>query len=225
MGKRISQKTKFKEKRGSGSGKNYIPWIKVGEFGSTGTSSLIVDWNSKRQVHLLSQTEMHVYYLIKWLEPLDIKEQYPLDINITKSLATSLFIKHPHINGKDVVMTTDFLVELKNKSIAISVKSDYTWINSRRTKEKMLIEKMYWQKQGVEFKVITNEDINVLMAENIRTCSYFYDYEGDDDISIIKRLIIRKLIKVDIDKQLDFPRICHEYKKELDYIKGGFYEY
>ena len=44
--RRKSQKGKFKEHRGTGTGADYKPWIQTGEFGSRGTAANPIDWKT-----------------------------------------------------------------------------------------------------------------------------------------------------------------------------------
>lgn len=64
--RRMSQKGKERERRGTGAGANYKPWIQTGEFGSKGTVSNPIDWKTGRQVQLLSQGEVIAWYLLRW---------------------------------------------------------------------------------------------------------------------------------------------------------------
>ena len=64
--RRKSQKGKFKEHRGTGTGADYKPWIQTGEFGSRGTAANPIDWKTGRQIHLLSQGEVIAWYLLRW---------------------------------------------------------------------------------------------------------------------------------------------------------------
>ena len=83
-----SEKTKLKEGYGTGTGANYIPYIQTREFNSKGTTCNARDWITGRTVELLSQTEMRVWYLLRWDERVvDIREQFPLDLEITKKIA------------------------------------------------------------------------------------------------------------------------------------------
>jgi len=57
-----------KEGRGSGEGKNYIPWIKVSEFGSLGWSSKDLGWKTARRHDVFSENELNFFYLLEWAD-------------------------------------------------------------------------------------------------------------------------------------------------------------
>ena len=155
MARRKSEKTKLKEGYGTGTGANYIPYIQTREFNSKGTTCNARDWITGRTVELLSQTEMRVWYLLRWDERVvDIREQFPLDLEITKKIADDSGITHPRYKGEYVHMTTDFIITLKNgKQIALHVKPDKNeYKKSRRQMEKTFLEKYYWEKyQNTKF--------------------------------------------------------------------------
>ena len=217
--RRMSQKGKLREKRGTGSGADYKPWIETGEFGSMGTTSNPIDWKTGRQVQLLSQVETIAWYLLRWDDGnLDVREQFPLELEETQKIAEAYGIKHPaDRSGNPVVMTTDFLVTRANGEVAISVKNSMeAFKTSKRLVEKAYIEKMYWKKQGVPFCLFTKDEMNRAMADNIRNVVAFYHADFfPDEISLLKKLIARKLIAVDMTEPLNFRDLLHEHKGEV----------
>ena len=75
---------------------------------------------------------------------------------------------------------------------------------------------MYWETHGVPFRLLTKEEMNQAMADNIRNVVAFYDAEYlPDEISLLKKLISRKLISVDMTKPLNFRDLLHKYRGEL----------
>ena len=218
--RRKSQNGKLKEHRGTGFGADYKPWIQTGEFGSRGTTSNPIDWKTGRQVQLLSQGEAIAWHLLRWDDDnLDVREQFPLDLESTQVIAERNGIVHPADRaGNPVVMTTDFLVTRSDGEIAISIKSDLnSFKRSHRAIEKAYIEKIYWEQQGVPFKIYTKESIDTIMAENIRTVVAYYNEEFlPDEISLLKKLIARKVIKIEnMSTPLNFRDLLHEHKGEL----------
>lgn len=209
----ITGKGKIRQGRGTGEGATYKPWILTREFNSTGTTANIIDWKHGRSIQLLSAGEEMYYYLFRWDDNVvDIREQYPLDITLTRKIAEKYGISHPK-----TTMTTDLLVFYKDKSkIAVSVKSDRTSIdyascdgeeqkNRVRTMEKLFIEKHYWMQKGVQWKLLFKEDLNPEMISNIRRVVVYYDANRvHDPISKVKHLIATKQLIVDMDKPIDY---------------------
>jgi hypothetical protein len=100
-----------KEGRGQGEGKNYLPWLSIQNVPSNGRVHRIMGSKSNRIHHLLSDLERDYFYLLEWAEGvLDIREQYPLNREVTLSIADELQIRHPkdNVTQTPIVMTTDF---------------------------------------------------------------------------------------------------------------------
>ena len=154
--------------RGVGSGESYEPFIKVHEISSTGESYRIRGRKTSRAHHLLSRLEFSAFLLFDRCHlTYDIKEQFPLSIAGSLSIYSHLGIKHLQIRYNLKVVTTDLVIELKNKpSIAIAVKyaSD---LDSLRTVEKLQIEKLYWEELGYEWKLFTDQAIPSIVKENL----------------------------------------------------------
>lgn len=188
MGRRVSEKTKKNRKMGEGTGKDYRPYITTSEFNSQGTTSVIRDWKTDRGVHCLSQGEMLWYYILRWDdENIDIREQYPLDYGETVRIAEKMGFTPP----KDR-MTTDLLVTRSDGSyIAYSVKPDRDL--GERQLQLLCVEKQYWIKHGVPYKLIFKTDANRTLATNIRLVTEFYDPNTVFDvISAVKHKIAIK---------------------------------
>lgn len=213
--KRISEKSKEREGRGEGSGKDYKPYIKAREFNSIGTCSNFVDWKTGRHVELLSQVELGAYCTLRWDDSVeDINEQYPLNNEKVRAILHKKNIelkekgfpvmKSPIIN--EAPMTTDLVVTYKDGTKKIySVKYDKKTI-SQRDIEKLWLEKAYWNQQGSEWKLIDKNDINMTLVKNIMLVTEFYDKSRIfDEVSLIKHAIATKEIAIDLEHEiLDF---------------------
>lgn len=137
------------EGRGSGHGATYVPWIKIHDFSSHGRVHRCISAKSGREVHLLSDGESDLFLQLD-ASPVvtDIREQFPLDRFETIRVAEDLDVRHPAADGVDTVMTTDFFVSLRGgASRAIAVKSAAD-LNKRRVREKLDIERVYWERKG-----------------------------------------------------------------------------
>jgi len=226
MKRRKSDKTKIKEKYGQGVGSEYRSFIEPGDFSSLGTCTTAIDWITKRTVILLSQVEYKVWLMLRWSDKVvDIQEQYPLDIDVTQEIAETFGLKHASDNGKPLYMTTDFLVTLKGgNQVAVYVKPDKNdWKKTRGTRGKIFIEKFYWTKyKGIQFVIVSNEDINNILCRNIETVTEYYDPVWvHDKKSLLCHKIARKEIKVDMETRLlDLNQLLKEgetYEQEQFY--------
>lgn len=154
--------------RGIGSGRQYEPFIKVHEISSKGESYRILGLHSSRPYHLLSRLELSAFLVFdRYQHTFDIKEQCPLPIADTLSICERLGVRHPQVSGKLKVVTTDLVVELrKQPGLAIAVKYADE-LDNARVVEKLQIEKVYWEKQGYQWKLFTDKEVTPAIKENL----------------------------------------------------------
>lgn len=161
MKSKTHDSTRYKQKRGEGKLHEFTPWYLIHEISSNGVSWRVWSDKTKRVHHLLSTLEKKVmYFLDEHPLVIDIREQYPLKLNSTKLIAATTNIKHPFDNGEFRTLTTDFLVDMKGKQLAISVKPEKA-IN-KRTIEKFQIEYEYWKERNIEWILLTEKEIQNL---------------------------------------------------------------
>lgn len=216
----VSDDLRFREGRGQGIGKDYKPWIKTREAHSIGTSANPRNWFNGRTVELLSQGEYYFWLLLMWNDEVaDIREQFPLlPLKNTELLADYNNIKHPQFRGKNIVMTTDFLVTMDDGTTqAFALKPDQKSLNQRRTLDKLFLEEEYWKSLGVKSNIITKDTINPIYARNIEAVTKYYDPQYVfDKYSLLKHLIARKKIQLNMkDKPLNFAELIQAFGKEL----------
>ncbi|WP_415760989.1 TnsA endonuclease N-terminal domain-containing protein [Pseudomonas sp. CP4] len=163
---------------GGGAGASYVPWLRVQDVPSIGRSHKIPGVKIDRIHHLLSDLERSYFLVCEFSEDVvDIREQYPLlPSERAQAIATSLDVRFPRYPRTTLpyVMTTDFLLTVKDlngdfKSVARTVKyrSDLEGKGSKRTLEKLEIEKRFWQSQGVDWRVVTDEFFTRDLIKNL----------------------------------------------------------
>ncbi len=148
----------IKEGRGQGGElSNYIPWIKIQDISSQGNASRLIGWTAKRQHELLSNLERDFFLLLDWEDTVvDIREQFPLNVETTIRIAEEKGIKHSKDNssGIPIDMTTDFFITVvknsERKYIARTVKPSEQ-LEDKRVIEKFEIEREYWEIQGISW--------------------------------------------------------------------------
>ncbi|WP_205079576.1 TnsA endonuclease N-terminal domain-containing protein [Pelotomaculum sp. FP] len=187
----------LKEGRGQGIGVDYKPWLTVQDVPSAGRSHREIGIKTPRQFTFFSDLENRYFHILEYsASVIDIREQYPLlPIEETIFIADDLGIKHPTdpTTGENVVMTTSFLITItqngQNRLLARTVKSS-SELDSKRKIEKLEIERRYWEKQGVDWGIVTEYEINRLLADNIKAIRNYYDlkicglFEGISDRQI-----------------------------------------
>jgi hypothetical protein len=181
---------RIKEGRGFGEGKKYLPWITVRDLPSKGRCSEISGWKTNNRIHhLLSEKESQYFFTLEWSSLVtDIREQFPLlgDDNSYKEtveIANSIGVKHPIVPGSSTynVFTTDFLITLyiNGKKIvnARTVKLTEDLAN-KKVIEKLEIERLYWKRRNIDWKIVTEKDIDTILAYNIEFIHNYRDLNG-----------------------------------------------
>lgn len=158
------------EGRGQGEGQEYKPWIRVQDFASRGIVSRVYSHKTGRVHHLLSNNELHYFYLAEWSEKvIDIREQFPLsDLETAMNVAASAGIAYPtdNVSGFPYVMTCDFVLTTTGGLKARTIKQVSELANTRVI-EKLEIERRYWERLGVDWKLVTDRDIDTPKARAI----------------------------------------------------------
>lgn len=161
---------RLKSGRGSGEGLGYQPWICVQDFPSYGTISRVQGWKTGRVHHFMSSLEQQYFFLLEWADTVtDIREQYPLlDVASTVEIAQLAGITHPYDreSGFPYVLSSDFLIMTNNGPVSRAVKPSRE-LNNRRVLEKLEIERRFWQDRHVDWRLVTEKEINRTKAKNI----------------------------------------------------------
>lgn len=183
--------------RGVGEFGGYEPWHKISRSdpSSRGRSHLTYCPKTNRMRHQLSDGEQTVLsFCLMVPNVIDIREQFKLDryehicelsnYNIknnffidkgTVEIANDLKIKHPIVNGKSGskkwVMTSDFVLTIQTTQtleiLAISYKCQAELIK-KRVREKLSIEKKYWELEKADWLLITEYQYSKLVGETTR---------------------------------------------------------
>ncbi len=211
---------------GTGVGDNYKSRLKVGEFNSLGTMSIIPDWKGTRGIQCFSQGEAMWYYILRWDDNnVQIYEQVALANALTTAIAQKLGFKHPLNNSH--IMTTDFVaIEADGTIHAYSVKPDRDL--DVRAMEILTIEKIYWLSLSqnakndeydihTKYDVLFKTDVNRILYNNIkRIVPYYKPNKEYDHYDFIKHKIATKEYKCDMEHKIldteDLDRIWEENK-------------
>lgn len=163
----------LKEGRGQGEGANYRPWLGVGDFSSRGRCHRIFGLKTNRVHHLFSDVEYDLFLLLEWsADVVDIREQYPLDRDLTMEIAAAHGIRHPHYPGTHTpaVMTVDFLVTQLRAG-----QTTYSAFNAKRTEEaedansleKLELHRLYWNGLDSPHHLVFHSETPTVHARNI----------------------------------------------------------
>lgn len=235
---RKTDKHKLIEGRGIGRLDKYEPFIKVHEVkGSVSRSHRIFGWKTKRVHQFLSDLEFYYFLILQWRdEVIDIREQFPLlPKEDTIMIANALNIRHPSINntaGSEIVMTTDFVITINNisslKDIVRTIKPRKE-LDIRRVLEKLQIEKEYFKRKGIDWGIVTDEQINKVMAQNIYNIynNYFW-IEDNQLLANFINEITGYFIKIFKKNNFEVLSSIFEFEEKYNYMQGkglNFFKY
>ncbi|MBD1898897.1 TnsA endonuclease N-terminal domain-containing protein [Trichocoleus sp. DQ-A3] len=183
--------------RGQGRGSDYKPWLLVQDVSSQGLATRIKGWKTKRVHHFLSNLELSYFYILEWsLIVFDIREQYPLlPLEETLAIAEQCGIRHPTDpkTKEPIVMTTDFFITVpQNIAVIEQARTLKTAkdLQSKRTVEKLEIERCYWQNRNIDWGIVTEQEIPQALAKNVAWLHTFFRIE---DLSPLSETEIRHI--------------------------------
>ena len=222
----------IKEGRGTGIGSEYVPWLKIQDVPSLGRSTRLKGIKTGRQHEFLSDMERNYFYILEYSDDvIDIREQFPLlPLEETVLIANELGINHPKHpeTGEFIVMTTDFLLtvsgkgEMLERARTIKTKDD---LLDKRIIEKFEIERVYWTKKGIDWGIVTEEEIDKVIAHNI---SYIYGYKDISNVDCFINIetneikdLVYEFIKRIVDDERPMRVICSEFDNEMLLEKGS----
>jgi hypothetical protein len=229
--RKINIEKRIKEGRGKGIAGDYKPWLTIQDVASKGRASRIKGIKTGRKHELLSDMERNYFYILDFSDAVqDIREQFPLlPLEETLLIAEELGYEHPKDpeTGELVVMTTDFLVNIvynnENIEIARTIKQKDDLLD-RRIVEKFEIERVFWERKGIDWSVITEEEIDDTEAENISLIHSYSDISLIDSFTDIEASEIKDLIyeffKRIIDNSKTMREISHEFEDEMCLKRG-----
>lgn len=213
----------IKEGRGQGQKGDYKPWLTTQDVSSQGRRHRLHGNKLDREHDFLSDLELRYFLTVEFADCVtDIKEQYPLlPLSATEDIANKLGIKHhtdPQTQCHQVV-TTDFLITVlrdgKEINLARTVKYKDQLFDKRQM-EKFQIERKYWEGLGVDWGIVTEEEIDETLAFNISECYKFYDISKIDSLINIAKKEVDKLIDSFKYAIIDKKVIVREQATEFD---------
>lgn len=218
----------IQEGRGKGTGANYKPWYKVSDVPSLGRVHRPWGIKASRQHHFLSDNEYFAFHLFEWNDSIvDIREQFPLlDRGETVEIAARHGIKHPvdPQSGALWVLTTDFVLTVKTKDgvnlIARSVKQSES-LNNRRTIEKLDIERLYWERREVDWKILTEQQLKNQFTANL---AWIYDKEvlsADKENTVVDKMVYQEIPRImSMEPIMPIKKVCRTIDRLHGYRQG-----
>ena len=201
----------IKEGRGQGVGSAYKPWLTVRDVPSEGRSHRVFGHLTKRTHHLLSDLELATFLLLQWRPSTsDIREQFPINLEVTRQLCTDAGISHPAHQGVDQYMSSDFVVDCKEADrplFALQVKTTEA-LKKPRTIEILEIERRSWFVKKLPWYLVTERQIPSTVFDNI---NLLYNHiHVDEDNEFHERMIQFDLFskQISINADLRIKDLC-----------------
>lgn len=212
-------------------GKEYKPYIVIQDIPSLGRSTRLCGIKTGRQHDFLSDLERNYFLILEFIDDVvDIREQFPLELQETLLIAEELGIVHPKDpkSKEYITMTSDFCITLKDGSstrdVIRTTKYKQDLVN-RRVFEKFYIEKIYWERRGLDWGIVTEEEVDKNYCQNISDVLDYYDLNENDafqEISLEERedIIIAFLQRL-IGSDKTVRQISSLFEKDLHLKKGA----
>lgn len=213
--------------RGQGKGSSYKPWLLIQDVPSIGLATRIKGWKTSRVHHFLSNLELNYFYVLEWSSIVtDIREQYPLlPREETLAIASNCGIRHPQEPKTQIpiVMTCDFFItiagNIQEKEVVRTVKSGKD-LQSKRTREKLEIERLYWSQRGIDWGIVTDQEIPLILAKNVE---WLHPFKNLGDLELSQNLIDRIakfLVKGLANSQTPLVKITNFCDDQLGLLPG-----
>jgi TnsA endonuclease N terminal/TnsA endonuclease C terminal len=212
-----------KEGRGQGRGADYKPLLQIQDVASIGLATRINGWHTRRNHHFLSKLEFMFFLTLEWSPAvIDIREQFPLDREVTMELAKQLGIKHPADPKTKVpiVMSTDFVVttsrgdELVDLARCVKYEKD---LGSTRVLEKLEIERAYHQIKKTDWGIVTEHEIDPRLTENVK---WVHPYRHPDSLQPLSPDMVKRIKKVLTPRVLESQKPLRNITNECDDLLG-----
>lgn len=168
--------------RGDGEGSSFHPFLTIRDVPSLGRRARIKGRVTGRVHHLMSDLECRQFLEFDWRDDVaDIREQHALDRDVTRRIAAGMGIRHPSQRGVDMVMTTDLVAYVDGQGgrtvDPVSVKySDDQQVP--RVRDKLAIERRYWELQGWPLRVVSEKELPKERAETLAWVLAYHHVES-----------------------------------------------
>lgn len=212
-------------------GNAYKPYIVIQDVPSLGRSTRSCGIKTGRQHDFLSDLERNYFMILEFMDDVvDIREQFPLELEETLLIAEELGIRHPAnpVTKESITMTSDFCITLKTGNsthdVIRTLKYKKDLVN-RRVMEKFAIERTYWERHGLDWGIVTEEEVHKHYSQNVSDILDYYDLQDNEsfkDISIVEKDdIIIALLQRLIGSDKSVRQISSLFEKDLHLEKGA----
>ena len=163
---------RIKKGFGLGVGEYYLPWLRVRDVRSEGTSANIFGIKLRRRLHLLSGLESTYYGLVeRESDVIDIREQFPiLDLKSTLRLCAEHQIRHTQVGRFPEPFTIDFLITRRTSAgLRYEARSIKTPEDAKNPaiQARLRIEYEWCLANGIPWALVSTEDFTKELASSL----------------------------------------------------------
>jgi hypothetical protein len=208
-------------------GRDYAPALGVRDVPSLGLTTRILGHKTGRVHILFSELETALFYALEATPPVtDIREQFALPLEETQAIAEELAIRHP-IDPKTkslFELTTDFMITVQAGSQQVDHARTVKYsgdLAKHRTQQKLELERVFWECQGIGWGIITEKDIPAALVANSRWLHPYFTLSDSPDLTpdILDR--IQRVLKPKIIAgKLSLARYAADSDDELGLMTG-----
>jgi hypothetical protein len=223
----------WKEGRGQGEGRNYKPWLTIQDVPSNGRSHRVYGQKTGRLHQLLSDIEYAHFLIFESSESvIDIREQFPLNRDETLKISRELGVRHPRAPRSTTyeVMTTDFVLTLCKdgcrEMIAFAAKpAEELEPRYIRIREKLTIEKRYWESRGVRWVLTTEKKLPNILVRNIQWLRPAFDISTFEQTTAasFQMLATKLLISIrEHPQDMSLAKYCQCLDRDDGFVLGTY---
>jgi len=227
MGKRRSINTyksvsrKILEGYGRGEGVSYKSWLTGHEFASNGMYIRLMGRTIPRIYRFMSKLEADAFVIYDSMPDVsDILEQYYLTLEETLEIADEHRIRHPYSGKYYNPVTTDLLIHKGDVWIARAVKPSRE-LETKRVLEKLEIERIYFERRSIDWKIITEKELNRDLVKNLHWLWYGESPDialGNHHLLLEAGSVFRRLYEEDL---LPFPQLLNRIESDFRLAPGS----
>ena len=205
----IKDKSKFDAQgRGCGRDDNYNPAFKIREVRSKAQRQRVFILRFNRIYEMMSHGETLTLLQLDWNDNVrEVREQFPLDPEITMAIAEKLNLKHPGYTRGGTIMTSDFFVTYKkpvegSTQYVYQIKFSKDDLDDKRTLAKLQIEEEYWKTKNIPWNVVFSNDYNKIYCDNLQLLQPFRNCRYTDKDLMLLFTVMCKFIEKNKDLKL-----------------------
>lgn len=174
--------------------------VKVTTFSSKGRVTRMQGIKTNKIHHLQSDNQLRAFLLFEWSDKVtDIQESYPLTdllevIDEKEDLRLDKFMDKE--SNKLYILHTNFFLTInengKDKYVAVVVKNT-SELKRKVVIEKLEIERRYYEVKKIDFKIITEKELNRVFCKNIEWVRETLHHDGIDKKEIVSEELYWRL--------------------------------